>query len=618
MKVVIDIETDALDNPQNIWTIVVREVDNPDNVHIFSPRNLDDFAEFAAGVTLWIGHNILSFDLPVLVTFFPDVDWDYRRCVDTLVISRLINYKIDGGHSLNAWGERLGYPKDNFSDFSRWSKELEARCVIDTSITLKLYKKLERYVYSPKWKDALRIEHDMQWVCKQMGDTGFHFDIMKANELIFDIKRQLEELDKGIFEDFKPKVVPVKEITPKATKFGTLNRSDFRFLGENPDLTPYSPGAAFTRIEYEAFNPNSVKQIVERLNAAGWKPTSKTKGHLLAERDKDHEKLEHFKIYGWKIDEENLNTLPEDAPASAHNLAKRLMLASRLSDLEEWVGSYNERTGRIHGVFNPIGSWTHRMSHQRPNMANIPTGSSLYAKEMRSLWDSEGYLIGVDAEGIQLRILAHYINDPEFTHAIVSGDKTTGTDVHTLNQRALGPVCRTRDDAKTFIYAWLLGARLRKISDILRCSLEDAGTAERQFLERIPGLKTLKEEQIPLDAKRGYFQGLDGRFVKCDSAHLMLAGYLQNGEVIVMKRATMLWMKELNKLGIDYRLVNFVHDEWQTETNESFETAKMIAEVQAKAITQAGLDLEVRCPLAGSFLDGKGEYTIGKNWYETH
>ena len=68
-----------------------------------------------------------------------------------------------------------------------------------------------------------------------------------------------------------------------------------------------------------------------------------------------------------------------------------------------------------------------------------------------------------------------------------------------------------------------------------------------------------------MDASRGYFDGLDGRKVQCNSEHLMLAGYLQNGEAVVMKHANVLWQKELKGLGIKYNQVDFVHDEWQTE-----------------------------------------------------
>ena len=97
-----------------------------------------------------------------------------------------------------------------------------------------------------------------------------------------------------------------------------------------------------------------------------------------------------------------------------------------------------------------IGAWTGRMAHQTPNTANIPNDldtqgkKKLLGKEMRSLWRAPRYrlFVGVDAEGIQLRVFAHYIDDPEFTEALVKGKKDDKTDPHSLNQRILGGVCK--------------------------------------------------------------------------------------------------------------------------------------------------------------------------------
>ena len=81
--------------------------------------------------------------------------------------------------------------------------------------------------------------------------------------------------------------------------------------------------------------------------------------------------------------------------------------------------------------------------------------------------------------------------------------------------------------------------------------------AVSSFILRYPGLKYLKDVVIPKDAKRGYFEGFDGRYVKCDSEHLMLAGYLQNGESVIMKRANVLWRNKLIKENIFFNFSLF-------------------------------------------------------------
>jgi len=574
--------------------------------------------EFAKRVSCWIGHNIIAYDLPQLARLI-QLKVDYSQTIDTLVISKLLNCNLSGGHSLEAWGERLGSKKIHFSNFESFSKEMVEYCIQDVEVTHKLFLKFKDYIYSPMWKKALRVEHDLAVICKEMQDNGFYFDINSCLHLHKEICAELDALTKEMRSAFPPKTKLIKEVHPRSTAHGTIHRGDFRWLSDG-NLTPYSVGSPFSLFEYEPFNPGSPKQIVERLNSAGWRPYEKTKGHIQAERERNTERLDYFRTYGWSVSEANLATLPKDAPEAAQKLVRWLLLDSRRSTLEEWQKAYSEVSGRIHGNFNHIGAWTHRMSHSAPNMANIPAGESLFAHEMRAMWCvPEGhYLVGVDADGIQLRILAHYMDDPEFTTALISGRKEDGTDAHSMNMRALGPVCKDRDTAKTFIYAWLLGAGTGKIAQILQCSTRDAKEAAENFINAYPSLKKLKREVIPDDAARGYFIGLDGRLVLCDNEHLMLAGYLQNGETVVMRHANVLWRKQLKEMKIPFWQVNFVHDEWQTETIGDLATAKIIAQVQADSIRIVGEQLGVRCPLAGSFMNSSKQDAIGRNWSYTH
>lgn len=630
MYCIIDIETEGLHSPKKLWVIVCKEIDSG-KVHIF--RNVHEdpkpFLAFASTVSWFIGHNIIGFDWPVLSSLV-GLDPGFPL-LDTLVVSRLLNPDLEGGHSLEAWGQRFGSPKHNFCEFSRWSQAMEDYCVQDVEITYKLYRQFEKYVFSDQWRDSMKLEHDIARICQEMHDNGFYFDIETARKLHEEIEAKVHALDAELQQSFPPRPSFLREISPKATKHGTISRVDFRWL-DVPDLSPFSVGSAFSLLEFVPFNPGSPKQIVERLNEAGWKPFEKTKGHIQAERELRHcrdkarrkeleERLKEYAVYGWKVSEENLKTLPEDAPEAARKLAQRLLLASRRSTLNEWITNHNPSTGRVHGKFNHIGAWTQRMSHAQPNMANIPSGSTEYATEMRSLWTvpKNRLLVGVDADSIQLRILAHYMDDKEFTKALVSGDKDAGTDAHTMNQKALGRnICKSRDDAKTFIYAWLLGAGVDKIANILGCSIEEARIACNNFLEAYPGLKELKTNRIPYDANRGYFLGLDNRLVICNNEHLMLAGYLQNGEAVAMKRANVLWRNKLISENVPFWQVNFVHDEWQTETTDDIETARYIARVQCDSLRQVGEELELKCPLAGSMINSHKKESIGVNWYETH
>ena len=333
---------------------------------------------------------------------------------------------------------------------------------------------------------------------------------------------------------------------------------------------------------------------------------------------------EKFLRYGWQCNEMNLSTLPEDAPKGGRNLAEWLTLEGRRSSLEEWIKHVKD-DGRIHGRFTHIGAWTGRMAHSAPNQANIPAAfhgtpktaveivKDEYDGRMRCLWTVEdgNYLVGTDAEGIQLRILAHLMKSDEYIHAIVSGRKEDETDIHNVNRKALGISHVTRDMAKTFIYAFLLGAGVAKVATILKVNQREAGEAIDNFMNSIQGLSDLKKKVIPHVAKRGWFRGLDGRKVPVPSEHKALAGMLQNGEAVVMKHSAITWTTAARKLGIKYKLVTWPHDEWQTEVEGSMNDAELLGNIQRQSIVDTGKKLSILCPLAGST-------DIGRTWGDTH
>jgi len=635
LKVVCDVEADGLTDVTKLWVVVCKEVDTGVQ-HVF--RNVHDdpgpFRSFARKVSLWIGHNFIGFDAAVLNKLVGPGTVDYLLILDTLVLSKLFNFRIEGGHSLGAWGSRFGVPKSEYEDWTQWSQELEDRCIVDTDITLKLYQLLLPYISKPEWKRSIEIEHASAIICQDMHENGFQFNLKKAKEIHERLVELRDNLDQELRDAFPPRSVPIRTITPKLTKHGTLHRGDFRFLGDN-DLSNFSVGASFSTFRWVAFNPGSVVQINQRLEGL-WDPVEKTKSGNL-----------------WKVNEANLETVQEDAPDAVKTLVKRFMVQKRISTLEEWFGAVRPSVGsthRIHGNVNHIGTWTHRCSHDNPNMGNVPSIASKYGSKelkdlayefgviLRSLWEADTglSLVGCDADGIQLRIFAHYINDPEFTRSLVDGRKEDGTDCHSLNAQKLGDGV-SRDQAKTFIYSFLLGSGVGKTAHILNCAMGEAKERRNRFVDSYPGLVYVREELIPRDIARGYFEGIDGRKViippnvlaRGNVAGAVLGGYLQNGETCVMKHANLRWRKALRDAGIPFKQVNFIHDEWQTVTEGNIERdctwnasakrwiansgtiLKAVGDCQADSIREIGVELGLNCPMAGN-------YVVGHNWFETH
>lgn len=655
MRIVLDVEANALINPDKLWVVVCKDIDTGEyqifrNVHD-DDRTKDRLIALLQRCTCIVGHNILGYDLPVLHRIIGSAatsSLDIGRCIrDTLIISKMAHYARKS-HSIEDYGNEFNLPKIEWKDFSKYDERMVEYCKRDTDISHLVYTKYTKYIEKEEHSSSIYLENNfVYYVVNSLSTNGFFFNKDKAKGLLTKVELEISKLDQDILSSYPDRLVVLREFTPRATKFGTINRTSVpRILHDR--IHEFEIGKTYPLTKMEAFNPSSHKQLITVLNEAGWRPVNKTDSHLETERELSRikyrvrseldrievrrleDKLKHLETTGWKIDEENLSTLPPTAPASAKTLARRILFESRRRTLTEWLNLV-QQDGRIHGNFQGIGAWTHRMAHQKPNTANIPNEfdtnnkKKILGKEMRQLWcaPKNRLLVGVDAEGIQLRIFAHYIDDQEFTRSLEEGKKEDKSDPHSLNQRILGPVCKTRQAAKRFIYALLLGGGIRKLATILDCEQVEAERALERLIGRYEGFSYLKREVIPKDARRGWFTGLDGRSVPIPSdtvggrKHLAMSGYLQNGEKVVMAAASLKWISKLP--AYDAILVDLVHDEWQIECPNDMKIALEVAEMVSSSLAVVGEELKLKCKLAGSYYnDDHKDYTIGTSWFETH
>ena len=583
MKVVFDIETDGLDATV-IHVLVAKELGVKGNYIIRGPKA---FAKFAEGVTHWIAQNGIGFDIRVIEEL-----WGYKiplaKTTDTLVLSRLFDPKRKGGHSLKAWGERLGDFKDDFNDWSQYSEEMKEYCKQDVKVTELLYNELMREGKAFS-QASINLEHMVHAIMCEQEANGFELDIDKAQEIYTVCLKEANRIEADIKEFMVPIAVPVKEVNVKYTKAGNIYSNQL-LEGQNVQ-------GDYTKIMWQEFNLDSPVQINKRLDREGWKPTIKTDGGDF-----------------YKICPENLATIPDTAPQAVQGLKAWKILKTRWKLAQEWLEKA-EVDGRVHGQVITTGAVTHRAAHRGPNMANIPSVphgkdgimwkmDGMYAAECREVFKvPEGkLLVGTDAAGIQLRVLAHYMNDPVYTEQVIDGD------IHTFNMEALGRYCKDRPTAKTFIYAFLLGAGVGKIAEILECNGGQANKSMQNFYDTLPTLKRLKSEASRA-ASMGWMKGLDGRILRIGSDHLALSVYLQGGETVIMRLANVFWQKQAKKEGINFKQCAWVHDEWQTEVDA--DQAERLGEIQVQSIKDAGTFFKLNCPM-------DGEAKIGKNWLETH
>ena len=563
-KLFLDIETPIFINgilPNKIWCLVTI-CDKGNTVH-YTADDIHKFQNVAINYSEFIGHNIIGFDAPVIKNVLGVDLFKIGKVTDTIILSRLFNPVREGGHSLKAFGLKFGYKKFDFDDFTKFSQEMLKYCIRDVKLLIQVYTLLNRQGVNFS-KESIELEHDVAKIITQQVSNGFLLDQEKAHLLLARLQQRVDEVQTRVRETFIPLKIETT-FTPKV----------------NNKARGYVKGIPFTKVKYQEFNLGSRQQIGERLINLGWTPKKFTdKGHVI-------------------VDEKVLSEI-KDIP-EAELIKEFLLLQKRVAMIESWIKAVRE-DGRVHGKVITNGAITSRMSHSSPNMAQVPAVYSPYGKDCRELWVvPSGYkLVGVDASGLELRILSHYMNDKEYINEVINGD------IHSTNQTLAG--LETRDIAKTFIYAFIYGAGNKKLGTICGRSESYGREIKNRFLKRLPSLAKLRT-RVDKAVKKGWLKGLDQRKLIIRQKHSALNTLIQGGGAIAMKKALVILSDYISQYKIDAIPVVNVHDEFQYQVKE--EQADRFGTLAVKSIVDAGEQLGLRCSL-------NGEYKIGNNWKETH
>ena len=544
-KAVVDIETDSL-NATKIHCIVAK--------HYYSNQErcwigdeCQDFANWSKGISEFVMHNGISFDAPVL-NRLTGSNIKLNQIRDTLIESQLYNPIRDGGHSLESWGERLNYNKGNFTEFSEYSDNMLEYCKRDVELTRRLSVKLQEEGKNFS-SQAYEIERKVRSIVDKQQQNGFALNIKEAMLLQAELLDEQYNLERQADETFPPKEIQLK-----------------------------------TKVKYVPFNIASRKQIAERLIEKGWKPDKHTdKGNII-------------------VSEEVLSKI-KDIP-EAEMFSRYFLLQKRTGLLKSWIQECQEDE-RVRGKVLTLRTVTGRMAHHGPNMAQVPAIYSPYGKECRSLWTVSNTdthsLVGTDASGLEIRCLAHYMDNAKFTDIVLSGD------VHTANQQAAG--LKTRDQAKTYIYAFLYGAGAAKIGKIVGGDADVGQRLISKFLSNMSALKVLRENIQERIKDHNTIRGLDGRMLYIRSPHAALNTLIQGAGAIICKQWLIQMDKRINQLGIDAKLVASVHDEYQFEVLKS--DVKRFTKITKESMWDTQRIFNFKCDL-------DCDYKIGKTWAETH
>ena len=336
-----------------------------------------------------------------------------------------------------------------------------------------------------------------------------------------------------------------------------------------------------------------------------------------------------------------------------------------------WLNQIRE-DGRLSAGANTFGTSTGRQSQY--GIVNVPSVTALFGGEMRECWIAPAgrMIVGCDISSAQLRLLANYMKDPIYTHAVCEGmeyevspktfelkseptyeddyeihyddepnkckyDKKEdtwliyrGTDPHSLNSIACGlsneydslkQLAKGRKLAKNFIYGFLFGAQAPKIASIIGCSIPEAEQVIENYFLKFPSLQTLKDDLLQewnesklYWMKKGFknracITVLGDTKLHCETDRKLLNYLLMGSEAQLMKQAIINTNTEIRNRGLDALMVANIHDEYSFDTLE--DDVEAMLELTPRAITMAGEQL-------GAEVRMDGDAKSGINWRVVH
>lgn len=699
--VVFDIETNGLlDKITKVYVIACVDADGK-NEKVFTNQycgdrtpdgTLEDGAKYLLQYDKIVCHNTMGFDIHVLERFFPSV-WnkdEYRfKMWDTLVQSKTQHYTrpmlkgTASRHGLEYYGVMFKYPKPPVEDWSYWDAEKLHRVLVDIEINRRAY----HYLNSEAAKVGLdfstqvrRTQMAQYWytVQEMNGWTGDKEHMEKCVEELDTMIEELRlEIEPRLPKQVKPKTAkctwedirdswegfyrkvpspkyddkgkPIKEAYMPTVKFtlknGNYDRHTAAHFGidQDPFLSDNLVRGPYTKIEIVESKMSQHAIVKDYLLSIGWKPTQwnyqKDAAGKLTRDDKGK-----LIPKSPKLTEDSFESIKGDlgekiAKYNTYNHRRRTFQNEK-DDRKGWINQLRE-DGRIPAGAMAWATETGRCVQR--NIVNVPSSAALYGAEMRRSWiASEGHtLVSVDMDSAQLRLLANYMGDYEFTRAVVDGEEFdadhnyVGTDAHTFNSRMfglisdkdweqaietqdkelIGKLSKARKVGKSGIYAMLFGAGDEKFANTVGYSKASQGKAVKEnYYQRLPKIRDLLDrlkgqmEQNPYGSG-GYIQVAGGTWVWCGSEHKLLNYLLMGSEAVLQNQATCWVNREMKKRRLSGKMLASVHDEatFEFKIEEKEEGIKLLSEMYGASSKALGLEVLVT-----------GTAQAGQSWLDIH
>lgn len=439
---------------------------------------------------------------------------------------------------------------------------------------------------------------------KKTDVTTEHFHCVNPHWCIAAKQKLNENLEKiGMKQLFEGIEMPLVPILAEMEQHGVLvDKAGLDALAIELEKQLKAMQASIFNLAGQEFNLNSPKQL----------------GHILFDVLGLPTKKKTQKKTGFSTDNEVLTELSHTYEIASQILAYRNIAKLHSTFVQGLKAVINPTTGRIHTTFNQDITATGRLSSSEPNLQNIPVRTE-EGKQIRRLFVAPtGYkLVVADYSQIELRILAHYSQDPTLLSAFMQQG-----DIHTLTASkvfGVSPKDVTSDMrrfAKTVNFGIVYGMSPFGLAKNIGVPQSEAKKFIENYFEQYPGVKNYINSTISQAHRQGFISTLFGRrrylpelessnkAIREATERMAINMPIQGTAADIIKLAMIEVNNWLKQNAHSARLILQVHDELVIEAPE--ENATQIAS-HIKTIMEGVANL--RAPLVV-------DVGIGTNWAE--
>ena len=311
----------------------------------------------------------------------------------------------------------------------------------------------------------------------------------------------------------------------------------------------------------------------------------------------------------------NYHPLPEEVLKYRH-------LAKLKNTYVDAIPNYvNKETGRVHTSLNQTIAATGRLSSTSPNFQNIPIRTET-GREVRKAFvpqNSDWVILSADYSQVELRIMAHYSQEPELIKAFEEN-----SDIHSRTAALVNGIAEAevtpdqRRSAKVVNFGIMYGAGPYRMSQELGISMADAKILIDNYFATYPGIRKYMDETISLARDRGYVETLYKRRRKTGNLNASNRNIVQAEERVainmpiqgtaadIIKIAMINIHNKMESENYQSKMILQIHDEllFECPKAEVDKLAAMVVEEMEEAV-------QLSVPL-------KVDWNYGSSWYEAH